>query len=131
VVHGGVVIADSERAYRVLETASPPTFYVPPEDVLEGALVPAEGKSLCEWKGVARYWSLRSGDGLVEQAAWSYPDPFPEFELLRAHLAFYPARVECRVDRHRVTPQPGGFYGGWVTPEVVGPFKGEAGTEGW
>jgi uncharacterized protein (DUF427 family) len=113
---------------RVLETASPPTFYIPPDDVERERLVPVRGRSHCEWKGEARYWALEP-DG--EPVAWSYPDPYPEFAVIRDWLAFYPGRVECRVDGERVRPQPGRFYGGWITDELVGPFKGEPGSEGW
>ena len=94
-------------------------------------LQPARGSSLCEWKGSAAYWSIRSDEGLLINAAWSYPEPFPRFEPISNFLSFYPARLECYVDAERVQPQPGGFYGGWVTSEVVGPYKGEPGTGGW
>ena len=128
---GDVEIARTRRAVRVLETASPPTFYLPPEDVRTELLEPSPGRSLCEWKGEARYFSLVLPDRRIEQAGWSYPEPFPEFEAIRSFLSVYPARVECFVDGTRVQPQPGRFYGGWVTPELVGPFKGEPGSEGW
>ncbi len=130
VLYRGTVIAETRRAYRVLETASPPTFYLPPEDV-KVPLVAATGSSMCEWKGAASYWSVQLPDAQLQNVAWSYADPFPEFGAIRDYVSFYPARVECYVDDHRVKPQPGGFYGGWVTPEVVGPFKGEPGTGGW
>lgn len=131
-VHRGVVLADSRQALRLLETSHPPTYYVPPSDVSQARLVPATGGTFCEWKGQARYWSLLLGDTLIERCAWSYPDPSPSFAALRDHLAFY-ARAfdECLVDDDRVTPQPGGFYGGWITRDLVGSFKGEAGTSGW
>ncbi|MCL4799453.1 MAG: DUF427 domain-containing protein [Burkholderiales bacterium] len=127
---GGATIARSARAVRVLETASPPTFYLPPEDVDRTLLVPAPGRSVCEWKGAARYWALAHApeEGAV---AWSYPDPVPAFAALRDHLAFYPGRVECYVAGERVRPQAGRFYGGWITRELAGPFKGEPGTERW
>ncbi len=128
---GTQVIGKSRRAVRVLETASPPTFYLPPSDVLLEALVPASGSSRCEWKGEARYWTVVAAGETLEAVAWSYPDPFPEFESIRDYVSFYPARLECRVGPHRVNPQPGGFYGGWVTPELVGPFKGAPGSTGW
>ncbi len=129
--HGGVEIARTRRAVRVLETASPPTFYVPLEDVVPGVLVPADGASWCEWKGEARYWSLRTPGGLVESIAWSYSRPHDAFASIRDHVAFYPARAECFVDGERARPQAGGYYGGWVTSEIVGPFKGEPGSVGW
>jgi uncharacterized protein (DUF427 family) len=128
---GDVVIASTRRALRILETASPPTFYLPLADVRPGVLVPAPGTSWCEWKGEARYWSVTAPAGLIVAAAWSYPDPNEAFEAIRDHVAFYPSRVECMVDGERVRAQAGGYYGGWMTDEIVGPFKGEAGTSGW
>lgn len=121
-------IARTDRAYRVLETASPPSFYLPPEDVEQDVLKPANGRSFCEWKGEAVYWGLA---GLLEPVAWSYPSPSDRFRDLRDYLGFYPGRVRCFVDGERVEPQPGGFYGGWITGEIVGPVKGEPGTGHW
>ncbi len=126
-----VLLAETRRALRVLETASPPTFYVPPEDVHFERLEASQESSGCEWKGLARYWSVRIFDRLLENVGWSYPHPFPGFVALRDHVCFYPARVMCFVDDGRVEPQPGCFYGGWVTSELVGPFKGSAGSEDW
>ena len=127
---GRQVIVDTRRALRVLETASPPTFYLPSTDISFALLTPTLQRSVCEWKGVARYWSLRhAGDG--EAVAWDYPSPAQGFEALVDHLAFYPGRVECYVDDERVQPQPGRFYGGWITAELTGPFKGEVGSEHW
>ncbi len=132
VVLGGQLICSSRRALRVLETSHPPTYYLPFSDFTEGALRPAPGSSFCEWKGVASYLDLMAGDRLVEAKAWWYPEPTPAFVALADHLALYPAAVdECRVDGEVVLPQAGGFYGGWVTSKVVGPFKGEPGTWGW
>lgn len=127
---GEILVARSSRAIRVLETASPPTFYLPPEDILAGALVPCRGSSHCEWKGEARYFSL-AGSANERPVAWAYAHPFSEFEAIRDRVCFYPSRVECFVAGIRVKPQAGEFYGGWVTPEVVGPFKGDPGTSGW
>lgn len=132
----GMTIADSAHALRVVETAGAPVYYVPPADVAMGCLEPAAGWSLCEWKGVARYWDLVVGSRSSEAAAWSYPDPLTDlgqgYERLRDHLAFYPALVDaCWLDEERVEPQPGGFYGGWVTRRIVGPMKGVPGSEGW
>lgn len=124
-------IADSTRSVRVLETASPPTFYLPPQDVRVELLQRAPGGSLCEWKGLADYWSITVDNERLNSAAWSYEEPFPEFEGIAGHFSFYPAVLECYVEGVRVEPQPGGFYGGWVTPEIIGPFKGEPGTESW
>lgn len=132
VVLGGVVVADTTAAYRVLETSHPPTYYLPPADIASGILEGATGSSFCEWKGQARYWTVRAGDALAPAAAWSYPDPTPGFVDLADHVAFYaPAMELCEVGGEAATPQPGGFYGGWVTSWVLGPFKGEAGTMGW
>ena len=129
---GGEVIADTGRALRVAETASPPTYYIPRADVRSGALVPCSGASVCEWKGRATYWTVRTSRAEAERAAWSYPEPLPAFHALRDHVAFYAGRMDaCWVGLHRVVPQPGGFYGGWVTPDLVGPFKGEPGTGHW
>ncbi len=126
----GRVLADTVCAQRVLETASPPTFYVPSVDINTTLLTPTRGQSVCEWKGVARYWALRHG-GDNQPVAWDYPHPLPGYEMLVDHLAFYPGRVECYVDGERVQPQPGRFYGGWITAELAGPFKGEPGSEHW
>ena len=123
----GSTIADTTRAVRVCETSHPPVYYVPRDDIADGVLQRAEGGSWCEWKGAATYWDVHG----VEAAAWSYEDPTPGFELIRGYLAFSPAKLECLVDGERVRPQEGGFYGGWVTDDVVGPFKGGAGTWGW
>jgi uncharacterized protein (DUF427 family) len=127
-----VAVADSTRARRVLETSHPPTIYVPPEDVRGEALVDASGSgSLCEYKGAARYFDVIAGGGRAERAAWSYPRPDDAFAELRDWVAFYPGRVACFLDAERVRPQEGGFYGGWITDELEGPFKGGPGTFGW
>ncbi|MCK9684462.1 DUF427 domain-containing protein [Scleromatobacter humisilvae] len=128
---GDLEVARSTRAIRALETAHPPSFYIPLADVAPGLLELAEGTSLCEWKGPARYWSLVDGSRRLAKVAWSYPQPLPGSEMLRDAVAFYCHELECRVGGARVAPQPGGFYGGWITPELVGPFKGEPGSEGW
>jgi len=128
----GVLLADTTRCLRVCETASPPSYYVPGDDVRQHLLEPSARTSFCEWKGAARYWSARVGERHVPDVAWSYPRPDPPFASLAGHHAFFAGRVDaCYVGDDRVTPQPGGFYGGWVTPNVLGPFKGEPGTEGW
>jgi uncharacterized protein (DUF427 family) len=129
---GGCVVAASERALRVVETASPPTYYVPPADVDPARVARAAGTTLCEWKGLACYFTLCVGGREAPDAAWSYPDPLAPFEPLRDHLAFFPGRVDaCFVGDERVRPQPGGYYGGWITANLTGPFKGEPGSEGW
>lgn len=126
---GDEILANSHHAMRVLETASPPTWYLPPEDVRTEHLIKAPGQSLCEWKGSAAYWALK--DAPDTPVAWSYANPKRRFELIAGWLAFYPGRIECYVAGERVRAQEGGFYGGWITSEIVGPFKGEPGTEGW
>ncbi|MCW2776366.1 MAG: hypothetical protein JWN17_91 [Frankiales bacterium] len=132
VVLGGVELCRTRQAWRVLETSHPPTWYLPREGWLPGSLAPAAGTSFCEWKGVASYLTLVGGDVRAERAAWTYPDPTPGFAGLRDAVALYPAAVDsCTVDGERVRPQEGGFYGGWVTSDVVGPFKGVPGSQGW
>lgn len=132
VVLGGTTIADTRRGYRVLETSHPPNYYFPPEDVLSGALVPTDGASCCEWKGQARYYTVRGGDRVEPAAAWAYDQPDPRFAPIAGYVAFYPARMDaCFVDDERVVAQDGGFYGGWITSRIVGPFKGGPGTRGW
>lgn len=130
VIHNDIVIARSVRTYRVLETASPPTFYIPKEDIDWSQLIEIAGHSNCEWKGRATYWALTS-DPTDVPVAWYYTHPKHEFEMLLDHISFYPGRVACYVNGERVRPQPGRFYGGWITNEIVGPFKGEPGTEYW
>lgn len=131
IVWGNTEVARTRDAVRVLETGHPPSFYLPLSDVDRRLLEAAPGSSLCEWKGTARYWSLRDGDRVVPAVAWSYPRPLAGAEALADRIAFYPADLTCRVDGALVSPQPGGFYGGWITPELAGPFKGAAGSEGW
>jgi len=129
---GGETVADSRRALRVLETAGPPVFYVPTDDVAAGVLEPAPHTTWCEFKGRASYCTAVAGGRRVENAAWTYQDPKPGFESLTGYVAFYPGRVDaCFVDGEQVRPQPGEFYGGWITSKVVGPFKGDPGTTGW
>jgi len=130
VAAGDTPIANSKSALRVLETASPPTYYIPLRDIDASALQRVDGRSVCEWKGVASYWAL-AGSTAGTPVAYSYDDPGPGFEALRGHLGFYPGRVACFVDEERVRPQPGGFYAGWITDEICGPVKGEPGTGHW
>ena len=130
VVHrGDQVLADTQRSIRVLETASPPTFYLPPEAIDLDALQIVPGSSFCEWKGAARYWALRAQPEQI--IGWDYAEPNLAFQDIAGYLAFYPGRIDCFVDGERVQPQAGGFYGGWVTSEIVGPYKGEPGTGSW
>lgn len=129
---GGQVIFDGTGAMRMLETFHPPTWYLPPSGFPPGALRPAAGASVCEWKGRARYFDLVAGERIASRAAWCYPDPAPAFVAIAGHVAVYAGRVDgCFVDGERVTPQPGDFYGGWITADVLGPFKGAPGTAGW
>ncbi len=131
VVFDGQVVAETRSGFRVLETSHPPVFYIPPQDI-KTTLERSSRSTFCEWKGRARYHTLRGADRRSPDAAWSYPEPTPAFEPIRDYLAFYPSRVdECTVDGEVVQCQPGDFYGGWITPEVIGPFKGDAGTWGW
>jgi uncharacterized protein (DUF427 family) len=136
VVLGGVTIADTSEAWAVLETSHPPTYYLPTSCFLVGALRPAGGASFCEWKGRATYLDLVAGHGdsatVAQRAAWTYPTPTARYAALKDHVALYPGEVDaCLVDGVQVEPQPGGFYGGWVTPRVAGPFKGGPGSMGW
>lgn len=132
VVLGDVTVADTTRAFRVLETSHPPGYYIPPEDVRSEYLRPSRRTSYCEFKGRASYYDLVVGEREVRDAAWYYPDPAPGYEAIRDHLAFYPGRVDaCFVDEERVVAQKGDFYGGWLTADIVGPFKGGPGTAGW
>ena len=132
VVLGGETIVDTTRAVRVLETSHPPVFYVPLEDVRDGVLEPADGPTtFCEWKGSASYYDVVAGGKRAERAAWTYREPLPGFEAIRDAVAFYATLMDaCFVDDERVEPQTGAFYGGWITSEVVGPFKGITGTAG-
>lgn len=132
---GGVDVARTQRAVRVLETAHPPSYYLPWADVNRALLQPAPGGSFCEWKGPARYWSLVDalvdGTRQLSGVAWSYPQPLPGAEALAGCVAFYAHDLQCTVGGLAVTPQAGGFYGGWITPDLAGPFKGDAGSSGW
>lgn len=129
---GGATIIQTRRALRVLETSHAPNYYLPMEDLAGGLLVPAGGGTWCEWKGPATYFDVRAGGRVAKRAAWSYPRPTPAFKQLAGYVAFYPRPMDaCYVDEQPVAPQPGGYYGGWITPDVVGPFKGGPGTMGW
>ncbi|RRR70872.1 DUF427 domain-containing protein [Streptomyces sp. RP5T] len=129
----GQVVAETRSAIRVLETSHPPTFYIPAQDVRTELLVPAvSGRTWCEWKGAARYWDVVIGDDVRPRAAWSYPRPEPDYTALTDFFAFYPSRMDrCTVAGEDVTPQEGDFYGGWITAEVQGPFKGAPNTQLW
>jgi len=132
IVFNGEVIADSNWAYRVLETSHPPVYYLPQQDIRMELLSLTDKSSYCEWKGKAVYFTLSVGGKKASNTAWSYPDPAPEFEEIQGHLAFYPGPMEaCYVGDELVTPQPGNFYGGWITKNIKGPFKGGPGSRGW
>ncbi|WP_344373079.1 DUF427 domain-containing protein [Agromyces tropicus] len=129
---GGRRIVDTRDVVRVLETSHPPVYYVPASAFVPGALVPAAGASFCEFKGAARYFDVVGGERTAARAAWTYPDPSPGYEDLRGRVAVYAGPMdECSVDGEVVTPQPGSFYGGWITSGVAGPFKGAPGSMGW
>jgi uncharacterized protein (DUF427 family) len=143
ILHRGILLAETTRARRVLETSHPPVFYIPPADIAIHLLKPsAHRASFCEFKGLATYWTIdltldpllgiSAPDAISTDAAWSYAQPAPHYTALRNHLAFYASRVdECTIDGERVLPQPGDFYGGWITSRVKGPFKGPPGTRNW
>ena len=129
---GGVVVATTTASWRVLETSHPPTYYLPREAFAPGVLREADGSTWCEWKGRASYLDLVSGGVVAPRAAWTYPTPTPGFEGIAGAVAVMPGLVDrCTVDGETVVAQPGGFYGGWITSRVVGPFKGAPGTRGW
>ncbi len=131
IFHGNHCIVSTERAKRILETAHPPSFYIPMSDVDLSLLVSARGSSFCEWKGEADYFSVKTPQSSVENCAWTYRNPFAEFSQVRSFFCFYAHLLDCFVGGERVKPQPGGFYGGWVTSDLAGPFKGEPGSQGW
>lgn len=128
---GNLVVADTRRAYRVLETSHPPVYYLPPADIRMDLLEATSRETYCEFKGRASYWTLRVNEIVVPHVAWSYPDPTPGFTAIRGYLAFYLEPLEGFVDGEKAQPQPGRFYGGWITQDIVGPFKGAPGTLGW
>jgi uncharacterized protein (DUF427 family) len=129
---GGRIVASTKRGWRVLETSHPPTYYLPRECFSAGVLQPAPGSSWCEWKGQASYFDLLTDTAIAPKAAWTYPQPTVGFEPIAGAIAVMAAAVDrCTVNGEVVTPQPGGFYGGWVTSWVTGPFKGIPGSMGW
>jgi len=128
---GALELARTRGAWAVRETAHPPTFYLPLADVQRALLSPAAGGSFCEWKGPARYWDLVDGARCLPQVAWTYPQPLAGAEPLAACVAFYAHELECTVGGQKVVAQAGGFYGGWITPDLAGPFKGAPGSGAW
>ena len=132
ITFGGAVVADTTDAWCVLETSHPPTYYLPPDSFAAGSLRASTGTSFCEWKGTADYLDVVAGDRVASRAAWTYRDPVRAYAALRDHVAVYPAAMDsCTVDGEVAQAQPGGFYGGWITSRVAGPFKGAPGTAGW
>jgi uncharacterized protein (DUF427 family) len=131
VVLAGTVVARSRRGFRVLETSHPPNYYLPLDDVAPDALLRSDRSTFCEFKGHAHYYTVRGGGRVERDAAWGYDHPNAAYAPLTGCVAFYPGRLDCFVDGEPVVAQPGGFYGGWITADVVGPFKGEPGTAGW
>lgn len=129
---GGHVIVDTSDAVRVLETSHPPVYYLPISDVQPGALIPVDGTTFCEFKGQAHYFDVEAGGVRASRAGWTYPKPSPGFELLANRVAVYPGKMDsCEVGGETVRAQEGDFYGGWITSNIVGPFKGGPGTLGW
>jgi uncharacterized protein (DUF427 family) len=132
VVLAGTVVAETAHAFRVLETSHPPNYYLPPDDIVPGTLERGASGSFCEWKGRAHYFTVRAGTRIEHDAAWAYESPSPAFAMIKDHVAFYAGRMDaCFVDGELVVAQPGAFYGGWITSQVVGPFKGGPGSRGW
>lgn len=132
VTFAGETIAETNDGYRVLETSHPPVYYFPPTDIRQDFVVAAAGRSFCEFKGIARYWTLDVRGVRAEKAAWSYPDPTDAFRAIKDFLAFYASLVDgCWIEDEKVQAQAGDFYGGWITSRIVGPFKGAPGTRGW
>lgn len=132
IVFAGETIADTDGAFRVLETSHPPNYYLPPDAFAEGALVRTDRASYCEWKGEAHYYDVHARGRTAPDAAWGYDDPTPGFAAIRGFVAVYAGPMDsCTVGDEQVVPQPGGFYGGWITTDVTGPFKGGPGSNGW
>ena len=128
----GVCLARTQNAYRVLETSHPPVYYLPPEDIQMQYLRLNPRRSFCEWKGYAHYYDVQIGNQVIREVAWGYAQPTADFRVIQNHLAFYAQKCDrCLVAGEVVTPQPGEFYGGWITKNLVGPFKGQPGSWGW
>lgn len=131
VEHQGVLVAETREALKVMETSSPPTYYFAARDVNTELLRRNPHRTLCEWKGRASYYDLVVEGAAVEDVAWSYPDPTPDYRTLRGRFAFYPQKLDCSVDGEHVVAQKGAFYGGWITSDLVGPFKGGPDSGSW
>jgi uncharacterized protein (DUF427 family) len=132
IIFNSIILADTRRAYRILETSHPPVYYLPPADIQMQYLSQTGRSSFCEWKGQAAYYTVAVGDKSRAEAAWFYPHPSTDFAAIANYIAFYATLMDaCYVDEELVQPQPGGFYGGWITSDIVGPFKGGPGSGGW
>ncbi len=132
IIFNGQTIADTTRAVRVLETSHPPVYYIPPDDIRMEYLHKADGDSYCEWKGAGKYYTVEVDGRRAERAAWYYPNPTDRFRIIKDYVAFYAGPMDaCFVGDEQAKPQPGNFYGGWITSNIVGPFKGAPGTMGW
>jgi uncharacterized protein (DUF427 family) len=132
IIFNHVVIAESHQTQRILETSHPPVFYIPWADLDQAYFHPTPKTTFCEWKGVASYFTITVGNKSADSVAWSYRNPIPAFAAIQDHIAVYPSRMDsCYLDEERVQAQPGDFYGGWITSDIVGPFKGGAGSWGW
>lgn len=132
ILFNGIIIADTHASKRLVETSHPPVYYIPPQDVHQEYLRQSSRGSWCEWKGQAGYYSIIVNDKQANDAAWFYPNPAPAYNAIKDYVAFYPGLMDaCYIDDEKVEPQPGGFYGGWITKNIIGPFKGASGTWGW
>ncbi|MEL6530174.1 MAG: DUF427 domain-containing protein [Pseudomonadota bacterium] len=132
IIHQGIALVDSQSAWRTLETSHPPTYYIPQSDIAMEHLQPNARRTMCEWKGQANHWDIVIGNDRLEAAAWSYPSPTAPFAAVKDYLAFYPDPLDqCLVDGETITPQPGSFYGGWISQYEAGPFKGISGSWFW
>lgn len=132
IIHKGVMILDSKAAYRTLETSHPPTYYIPQSDIAMEYLKPNARRTMCEWKGQARYFDIVIGGSTTPAGAWGYAAPTPSFAAIKDHIAFYPDPLDqCMIDGEQITPQPGQFYGGWISQYEAGPFKGIPGSQFW
>ena len=132
IIFNGETIADTKRAKRVIETSHPPSYYIPPEDIKMEYLIQTSHSSVCEWKGIANYYTIKVGDKEAQNVAWFYTNPTETFAPIKDYVTFYAHPMDaCYIDGEKVEPQPGNFYGGWITKDVVGPFKGIPGSWGW
>lgn len=131
VQHGNDKLAETRNSLRVLETSQPPAYYIPMDDIDTTRLRPSQSRSLCEWKGEARYFDLETDEGLIEQVGWYYMTPSGPYQALRNHAAFYAQKLTCSVNAELVAANEGNFYGGWITSAIVGPFKGGVGSSFW